>query len=160
MSKPERVLRLSGIYYRKEGISEKEFQDFLSYRHGVECAKIHEKYGVLKYQMAFNSSSTQALATSMKMPYKINDHDIEIEYYFRDVGCLLALSADKDFKALHVECEPYVDLSTTRITLTWIEVYLEDGKLVNIGPEGKSTQPSFEELSKIEMSDRPVAKYY
>lgn len=51
MAKPERVLRLSGIYHRAEGMSEKEFHDFLSHRHGVECAKIHEKYGILKYQM-------------------------------------------------------------------------------------------------------------
>lgn len=80
MAKAERVLRLSGTYYRKEGISEKEFHDFLSYRHGVECAKIHEKYGILKYQMAFNSTSTQGLAKSMKLPYKVNDHDLEIEY--------------------------------------------------------------------------------
>lgn len=51
MAKPERVLRLSGIYHRAEGLSEKEFHDFLSHRHGVECVKIHEKYGILKYQM-------------------------------------------------------------------------------------------------------------
>lgn len=51
MAKAERVLRISGTYYRKEGISEKEFHDFLSYRHGVESAKIHEKYGILKYEM-------------------------------------------------------------------------------------------------------------
>ncbi|KAI0155703.1 hypothetical protein BJ166DRAFT_626806 [Pestalotiopsis sp. NC0098] len=130
MAKPERVLRLSGIYHRAEGMSEKEFHDFLSHRHGVECAKIHEKYGILKYQMAFNSSTTRALAESMKMPYKVNDHDLEIEYYFKDVASLLALSADQDFKDLHAECVPYVNIETTKITLTWIEVYLEDGKLV------------------------------
>lgn len=55
MAKPERVLRLSGTYYRAEGMSEKEFHDFLSHHHGVECAKIHEKYGILKYQMVSQS---------------------------------------------------------------------------------------------------------
>ncbi|KAI1100053.1 hypothetical protein F4804DRAFT_58544 [Jackrogersella minutella] len=160
MAKPERVLRLSGSYHRKEGISEKDFHDFLSYRHGVECAKIHAKYGILKYQMAFNTSATQGLAQSMKLPYKLNHHDLEIEYYFKDVASLLAVSGDEDFKALHVECEPYVNLETTTITLTWIEVYLEDGELVNIDSEGKSLQPSFEEMSDIKVSDKPVSKYY
>lgn len=51
MAKPERVLRLSGSYFRTEGLSEEEFYNFMSRRHGVECAKIHEKYGILKYQM-------------------------------------------------------------------------------------------------------------
>lgn len=51
MAKPERVLRLTGSYFRTEGLSEEEFYNFMSRRHGVECAKIHEKYGILKYQM-------------------------------------------------------------------------------------------------------------
>lgn len=51
MAKPERVLRLFGSYYRKEGVSEEDLHEFMSRRHGVESAKIHEKYGILKYQM-------------------------------------------------------------------------------------------------------------
>ena len=51
-------------------------------------------------EQAFSSASTRGLAESMKLPYKVNDHDLEIEYYFKDVASLLALSADEDFKAL------------------------------------------------------------
>lgn len=51
MAKPERVLRLAGSYYRTEGLSEEEFYNYMSRRHGTECAKIHEKYDILKYQM-------------------------------------------------------------------------------------------------------------
>lgn len=96
----------------------------------------------------------------MKLPYNVNDHDLEIEYYFKDVASLLALSADEGFKALHVECVPYVDINRAKVTLSWIEVYLEDGKLVNIDSQGRSVQPSFEELSDIKLSDRPAAKYH
>ncbi|KAK8039456.1 hypothetical protein PG993_007867 [Apiospora rasikravindrae] len=152
MAKPECVLRLAGSY--------RQFHDYLSHRHGVECAKIHEKYGILKYQMAFNTTSTRTLAESMKLPYPVSSHDMEIEYYFRDVAALLAVSADADFKRLHVECEPYVDLAATSVTLTWIEVYLEDGRLVNVDKEGKSAQPSFQELADIGVAEGPVAKYY
>ncbi|RYP74292.1 hypothetical protein DL771_003113 [Monosporascus sp. 5C6A] len=160
MAKPERVLRLTGSYYRAEGLSEEEFYQFMSRRHGVECAKIHEKYGILKYQMAFNTSSTRALAESMKLPYAIDNHDLMIEYYFKDVSSLLAVSADKDFKDLHVEASPYVQLDTTTVQLSWIEVYLEDGKLVNIDSRGESLQPSFLEQSNIQLSEKPVAEYY
>ena len=109
---------------------------------------------------AFNTSETQALVNSMKLPYQVNDHDLEIEYYFKDVASLLPVSADEDFKALHVEAVPYIRMETTKITLTWIEVYLEDGKLVNIDSQGKSAQPSFEELSDIKLSEKPASKYY
>ncbi|KAK8070279.1 hypothetical protein PG994_006895 [Apiospora phragmitis] len=145
MAKPERVLRVSGSYHRKPGISEQEFHDFLSHRHGVECAKVHEKYGILKYQMAFNTTATRGLLESMKLPYTSSTHDMEIEYYFKEVASLLAVSADEDFKALHIECEPF----------TW-----RNGKLVNVDAAGKNMQPSFAELSDIKVSDKPVDKYY
>lgn len=96
----------------------------------------------------------------MKLPYSIDNHDLQIEYYFRDVSSLLAVSGDEGFKALHVEATPYVRLDETTVALNWVEVYLEDGKLVNISDDGQSLQPSFAEQSKIEASDKPADKYY
>lgn len=96
----------------------------------------------------------------MKLPYSIDDHDLQIEYYFRDVSSLLAVSVDEDFKALHVEAAPYVRLDETTVSLTWVEVYLEGGKLVNLVPNGESLQPPFAEQSDIRVSDRPADKYY
>lgn len=46
----------------------------------------------------------------MKLSYSVDDHDLQIEYLFRDVSSLLGVSADDDFKALHVEATPYVRL--------------------------------------------------
>ncbi|KAI1323052.1 hypothetical protein F5Y16DRAFT_403832 [Xylariaceae sp. FL0255] len=145
MAKAERVLRLSGHYHRKEGVTEEYFHKFSRY-HAVACAKIHEKYGILRYQIAYSSSSAQSLAESMKTPYQVNKHDLEIEYYFKDVANLQAVSADDDFKALHLESEPYV--------------YLDNGKVVNLGEDGESLYGSYSELSDIKISDQPVAKYY
>lgn len=97
----------------------------------------------------------------MNLPYSIEDNDLQIEYYSRDVSSLLAVSADEDFKALHVEAAPYVRLDETTVALTWVEVYLEGGKLVkNLGPNGESLQPSFAEQSDIRVSNRPADKYY
>ncbi|EMR67563.1 hypothetical protein MGN70_009731 [Eutypa lata] len=110
--------------------------------------------------MAYSSSSAQELAKSMKTPYKVNNHDLEIEYYFKDVAHLLAVSADQEFKDLHLESEPYVRHDTATVTLTWIEVYLEDGKMVNVSAEGESLYPSFAELSDIKGTEESVANYY
>lgn len=96
----------------------------------------------------------------MKLPYSIDNHDLQIEYYFRDVSSLLAVSGDEGFKALHVEATPYVRLDETTVALNWVEVYLEDGKLVNVGADGQSLQPSFAEQSDIQASEKPADKYY
>ncbi|KAI1810344.1 hypothetical protein GGS20DRAFT_594769 [Poronia punctata] len=161
MAKAERVLRISGTYHRKQGVSEKEFHDFLAYRHGIECAKVHERHGILKYDMIFNTTATRALGKSLNLPYKLNDYDLQIEYYFKDVESLLGISGDKDFKVLHGEAEPYVDLTTTNITVGWVEVYLDNGKLVNIDSDGKtSLYPSFEEMSDVPLANKPADKYY
>lgn len=104
--------------------------------------------------------STRELAASLKLPYPVTENDLLIEYYFKDLGGLLAISADEDFRLLHVEAEPYVRTELSQVTLTWIEVYLEDGKLVNIDSEGNSTQPSFAELSDIKVSEKPLFEYY
>ncbi|KAI0968020.1 hypothetical protein F4678DRAFT_231748 [Xylaria arbuscula] len=160
MAKVERVLRLSGLYKRKEGVSEEEFHSF-SRDHAVKCARIHEKYGVLKYQIAYSSSSAKELAKSMQTPYAVNEHDLEIEYYFKDTATLLAVSGDQEFKELHLESEPYVSHETAKVTLTWIETYVENGKMVNVGKEtNTSLYSSFAELADIKVSENPVEKYH
>lgn len=86
-------------------------------------------------------ASTRALLQIMKPPYSVDDHDLQIEDYFRDVSSLLRVSADEDFKALHVETTPYVRLDETTVALSRVEVYLEGGKLVNIGADGRARSP-------------------
>lgn len=83
-----------------------------------------------------------------------------IEFYFKDLESLIAISEDEDFKALHVDCIPFINMETTVISLAWIEVFLDNGKVVNVSPEGKSLHPSFEEVSKIETSTKAADKYY
>lgn len=46
----------------------------------------------------------------MKLPYSVDDYDLQMKYYFRDVSSLLDVSADEDFKASHVEATPDVRL--------------------------------------------------
>ncbi|KAI0100760.1 hypothetical protein GGR51DRAFT_531603 [Nemania sp. FL0031] len=159
MAQLERVLRLTGSYHRKKDVSEEEFHRF-SRDHAVKCAKIHEKYGILKYQIACNSSTTQALAQSLKIPYQVNTHDLEIEYYFKDIASALKVSNDEEFRELHLESEPFVDHDTAKITLTWIETYVENGKMVNINSTGESDYAPFAELADIKESEKAVGNYY
>jgi hypothetical protein len=48
---PQRILRLTGSYSKLDGVSEADFHHFISTDHAVKSAKIHERYGILKYQL-------------------------------------------------------------------------------------------------------------
>ena len=184
MTRPKRILRLTGSYRRKEGVTEEQFHHFMSTDHAVKSAKIHERYGILKYQLvsgrrlficlkedvlptelfvpqAFNTDSVRTLVKSLQLPWPIYDrHDAIIEYYFEDIAALIGISADEDFKALHVDTVPFIDFDSTIISLTWIEVFLDNAKVVNVSADGKSLHAPFGESSKIELSDKAAEKYY
>jgi hypothetical protein len=101
------------------------------------------------------------VADSLKLPWPTySGADVIIEYYFENLEALIGISSDDDFKALHVDCVPFINMETTIISLTWIEVFLENGKVINLSAEGESLHPSFAEASKIELSDKPADKYY
>jgi hypothetical protein len=51
MSEPQKVLRLAGSYYKLDHVSEEEFHNFISRDHAVKAAKIHERHGILHYQL-------------------------------------------------------------------------------------------------------------
>ncbi|EPE33801.1 Dimeric alpha+beta barrel [Glarea lozoyensis ATCC 20868] len=155
-----RVLRMAGSYYRKDGVSEEAFHAFCAGDHAIKAAKIHERYGILSYQVAFSTASTRAVTASLGLPWKIDDHDLIIEYYFRSIADLLAISGDADFKALHVDAMDFITIDNTTVSLTWVETYLKDGRLTNVGEDGKSMYQSFAELSALDMSDKFASKYY
>ncbi|KAI9035220.1 EthD domain-containing protein [Aspergillus affinis] len=160
----KKVLRLAGSYYKLPEVSEEDFHSFMSNDHAVKAAKVHEKYGTLHYQLhrakAIGNSHTRELAHGLKLPWKIDDHDVTIEFYFTDVSTLLAVSADEEFKALHVDSENFVRLDATTVAVTWVEVFLKDGKLVHISPDGKSQHPPFAERIDFVLPEKPAAKYY
>jgi hypothetical protein len=137
MSEPQKVLRLAGSYYKLDHVSEEEFHNFISRDHAVKAAKIHERHGILHYQLvgipvpwseswrrhaltptqALGSSQTRELAKGLQLPWKIDDHDVTIEFYFTNVSALLAVSADQDFKDLHVDTEKFI--RRMRLPLRW-----------------------------------------
>ena len=57
---------------------------------------------------------------------------------------------DPEFRALQASEGPYVNLIHTVATLGWVEQYVDGGKVVNIGPDGKSTYPSWAELGDVQ----------
>lgn len=85
--------------------------------------------------------------------WAIDDHDVRVEFYLRDLESLISMVEDPDFKALQEEEAPYVS-STRQIVASvgWVEVYVEHGKVVHLGLDGKPTYPDFQVSSVVTSS--------
>lgn len=75
----------------------------------------------------------------------VDDHDVVVEFYLRDVSALVDILDDSEFQALQAAEGPWVDAQRGGIgaSLGWVEFYIENGKPVNANPEGK---PTYEDL--------------
>jgi hypothetical protein len=56
-------------------------------------------------------------------------------------------AADPDFQALQAAEKPYASGIPADATISWIETYVSNGKVVNINEDGKSNYPGFYELN-------------
>lgn len=84
----------------------------------------------------------------------IDDHDITIEFYFKDFAALTAVGQDPEFQALQAEEEPYISRTHTVASLGWVEVFVQDGKVVNIA-NGKPTYGTFADVADITAPAQP-----
>jgi len=77
----------------------------------------------------------------------ISDHDVQVEFLFRDFETLTKFTSDPDFQKLQAEEGPYVSKIHVVTSIGWLETYVKDGEVVNIDKEGKPTFPGWKEVS-------------
>lgn len=77
------------------------------------------------------------------------DHDVTVEFYFRNFAELNKVNSEPEFQALQASEGPFVNLIHTVVTLGWVEKYVDGGKVVNIGEDGKSLYPPWSELNNL-----------
>jgi hypothetical protein len=70
---------------------------------------------------------------------------VTIEFYFRSFAELNRVNSDPEFQALQASEEPFVNRVRTVVSLSWVEKYVDEGKVVNI-VDDKSTYPSYDKL--------------
>jgi hypothetical protein len=72
-----------------------------------------------------------------------------VQFYLRDLDTLTELMADPEFQALQAEEEPWVSGIHAVLSIGWVEVYVQDGKVVHVGADGRPTYPGFEIMSEF-----------
>lgn len=90
----------------------------------------------------------EKLPWAVRPGWKIDAHDVMISVWIRTPESMMAIVTDPDFQALIAGDDEVIDNDKATVTAGWEEVYVEDGKIVNI-EDGKSLYPSFVECEKL-----------
>lgn len=81
----------------------------------------------------------------------MRDHDVQVEFLFRDMAAVFAVVSDPQFQRLQAAEKPYASKIYVEASLGWVESYVADGKVVNVTVDGK---PDF--LGWATMSTAPM----
>ncbi|KAH7125648.1 EthD domain-containing protein [Dendryphion nanum] len=147
------ALKISSMRYLKEGVSEEQFHDWASNVHAPKAANVQARHGALRITQFHTPTATRNLI-AQKMPaairpgWKIDDHDIVISFYVRTLEDFFKIVTDPEFQELYGGESEVVALDKGTMTIGWEEVYVEDGKVVNV-VDGRSAYPTFAESSNL-----------
>ncbi|OJJ75993.1 hypothetical protein ASPBRDRAFT_192171 [Aspergillus brasiliensis CBS 101740] len=134
------VLKLTSFRYKKEGISWKDFHEYGARHHAPMAARIQERHGAYKITHVYTPPITKSLITE-KLPWalrpgwKLDDHDVSISMYVPDPETLQAIIADPEFQSLVAGEDHILDQERATVTAGWEEVFLDEGKIVDVERE-------------------------
>ncbi|KAI4859940.1 hypothetical protein F4820DRAFT_462088 [Hypoxylon rubiginosum] len=153
MATKERLMRLSLAHYRKDGCSEGDCHFFGTVSHAKQAATLHASHGVVFYHQVYSTTNTRSALDAFKRElsanWEIDDHNLTVELYIRDLETLRAIASDPVFATFSNLEEPYLSRRHVVASLAWVEVYIEEGKVVGLAQDGTPTyKPSFDDFVK------------
>ncbi|KAH9906643.1 hypothetical protein F4778DRAFT_722805 [Xylariomycetidae sp. FL2044] len=155
---PGRLMRLTLQIYRNQNSNTEEREKFAR-EYLTKVAALHAKNGIEMYQQVYTPTGYRAALDEMNRRnnrgWTIDDHDVTVEFYFRNFAELNKVNSDPEFKELQASEGPYVNLIHTVVTLGWVEKYVDGGQVVNIGEDGKSTYPQWSEMNDLSTAFPP-----
>ncbi|PWY71022.1 hypothetical protein BO70DRAFT_382206 [Aspergillus heteromorphus CBS 117.55] len=150
---PGRLLRLTLQIYRNQLESTEAEREKFAREYLTKAASMAAKHGIEKYQQVYTPpafrEALEEVSRRGKRGWVIDDHDLTVEFYFRSFAAMGSIGADPEWRALQASEGPYVNLIHTVATFGWVEQYVDAGKVIHIGEDGKSTYPSWAELGDV-----------
>ncbi|QKX63140.1 uncharacterized protein TRUGW13939_10309 [Talaromyces rugulosus] len=144
MSSTARLLRLSIKLYKSAAFTDVQCHEFAR-GYIAKAAKIHAKHGITSYQLNYSPAPYRGFVAEMNKRnnrgWVIDDHDITVEFYYRNFAELNKVNGDPEFQALQASEEPYVNRENTVVSLAWVEKYVDEAQVVNIVDEKSSYGP-------------------
>ncbi|RFU72486.1 hypothetical protein TARUN_9762 [Trichoderma arundinaceum] len=140
MATKERLLRLTLQQYKNPKLTDAEFQKHWSEHHAPLASGWLARNGIIGYTQYHTPPETRNLASSLAeaVGATVAPFDAYIEFMVHNVEDLWKATADPEYPVKMQPDEQFMfDHGKMQVTVGWVEVYVQGGKVVNI-VDGKS----------------------
>ncbi|XHG02044.1 hypothetical protein AWENTII_005407 [Aspergillus wentii] len=120
------LLCLTICGYRKQGLGEDEYRDYMTKVHAPKVQGLLVKYGIEKYSMVHSPVETRALMEEIfdEQFANVTDYDCIVQIQFRDIQQFVSLKADPDYiKAIAPDHEQFADTKRTKYVFYHFKEY-------------------------------------
>ncbi|KAL8882265.1 MAG: hypothetical protein Q9198_000711 [Flavoplaca austrocitrina] len=131
--KPGQKFVLTIMGYRKEGLSEEEYREYMVEVHSPMVRCLMARYGTERWTMIHNTSTTRALMTKIFDPQfaNVSQLDCFIQAVFTSIEDIMAMKADPYFKKyITPDHENFADTRGSQMTIGYFEEFIADGQVL------------------------------
>jgi len=136
METKENLLCLTIFSYKKAGLSDEEYREYMLKTHAPLASTLMEKYGICGFTMTHMNSTTRPVLAEITGPHFTNtaDYDVVSQMMFPKVEDFTRMLADPFYKEnVMPDDKNFADMSRTKMSLGWIETVVKDGKNLVLG---------------------------
>ncbi|KAK3331715.1 EthD domain-containing protein [Cercophora scortea] len=129
-----RLFSLTIFGYRKEGMSEKDYHDYVSETHSGHLTALLAKNEIVSYTMQHNTTEHRRMLAEIlpEMPAGMeSDCDLVVQIIFKDLQDYLRVRNDRHYaEVVGPDHANFADPHKTRFVTGWYEVHISDGRVV------------------------------
>ncbi|KAL6718203.1 hypothetical protein ACLMJK_004291 [Lecanora helva] len=119
--------------FRKPGMSEEDFKEYMTNTHGRISKDLLAKYGMVRWTLSFQTTESRKAMASLYGPQfnKVAEYDFFSQSFFDDLDVVVRMQQDPYYKEfIQNDHDNFADGQKTRVTIGFSEDYIVGGKAI------------------------------